>query len=328
MYSKTIFKFVFLLIIFFLSSSLRSQPELDLGSVLKGVGSEYAKKYLEPFTTGIGTNLNSGFVGGYNPAPYSKIPIVPHLYAGVKFCGVVMEDKDKTFNLAYEDKTILYGQTIPVTWQVYNAPTVFGSTEKAVAKATVKSPLTGRDTVISTQLIGGLGESKFVFLFIPQIGIGSILGTDLIFRTVPGVSVGNYGSFKLFGWALRHNIGAYAKLPFDLAFQFGYQKFGVKDKDDNKIIDANSFFGNIQLNKTFFIVSIYLAAQYEYYNVDVSYTYTPQFGNPITVAFSQKGDNSFRTIIGSSLLLGPVKFNADVNFGAKFTITTGFGLGL
>ncbi|MGB9696130.1 MAG: DUF6588 family protein [Ignavibacteria bacterium] len=328
MYSKLVFKPIFLLIIIFLSSPLKAQLELDLGSVLKGVGSEYAKKYLEPFTTGIGTNLNSGFVGGYNPAPYSKIPITPHLYAGVKFCGVVMEDKDKTFNLSYEDKTVLYGQTIPVTWQVYNAPTVFGSTEKAIAKATVKSPLTGRDTVISTQLIGGLGESKFVFLFIPQIGIGSILGTDLIFRSVPGVNVGNYGSFKLFGWALRHNIGAYASLPFDLAFQFGYQKFGIKDKDDNKIINANSFFGNVQLNKTFLIVSIYMAAQYEYYNVDVNYTYTPTIGSPMTIAFSQKGDNNFRAIVGGALLLGPVKFNADVNFGAKFTITTGLGLGL
>ncbi|MCE1165957.1 MAG: hypothetical protein LWX07_11215, partial [Bacteroidetes bacterium] len=64
------------------STGAKSQ---DLGGVLSKVGADYAQKYLEPFTTGLGTNLNSGFMGGFNPGGFSKLPVWPHFYVGVKF---------------------------------------------------------------------------------------------------------------------------------------------------------------------------------------------------------------------------------------------------
>jgi hypothetical protein len=292
------------------SSNIFSQ---DLGGVLSKVGPEYAQQYLKPFTTGLGANLNSGFIGGFNPGGYSKIPIWPHFYVGVKFCGVVMQDADKTFDLNFQ--TTQGGQTI--NWVVNNAPTVFGSTTPAVARSTnlpVEQTMT---------LIGGVDDSKFVPLFLPQFGIGTIFGTDLTVRALPGFEVGNYGSFKLLGFGLRHNIGAYAKMPFDIAVQFGYQTFGIKDKYNTKFLDANSLFVNLQLSKKLSVVTIYGAAQYENYNVDVNYYYSG-----IPISFSQKGDNSFRGIVGATVSVGPLNVNADVNYGTKFAFTAGFGLGM
>lgn len=291
----------------------------DLGSVLQKVGKDYAERYLSPFTTGLGTNLNSGFIGGFTPTSYSKIPIIPHVYAGVKFCGVMMKNNDKYFNLGFTTTDTVAGNPVLVDWSVYNAPTVFGNSAPAIATGKIR----GTSQTITKQLIGGVEDTKFVPLVIPQIGIGTIFGTDIIFRTVPGIKVGDYGSFKLFGGAIRHNIGAYAKMPFDIAVQFGIQSFGIKDVNDNKFIDANSMFVNLQINKSFPIVSIYGGAQYENYNVDVNY----RTGNTI-ISFNQKSDNHFRGIAGATISLGPGKFNADLNFGTVFAFTAGLGFGI
>lgn len=310
--------FLVALTILLFSFEAKSQ---DLSEVLSKVGKDYAQKYLEPLTTGLGTNLNSGFIGGFNPGGYSKIPVWPHFYAGVKFCGVVMQDADKSFNLAFQTNMNYGGQTVPVNWTVANAPTVFGSRTPAVAHGTFTYAGHQRDTSIT--LVGGLEDSKFVPLFIPQIGIGTIFGTDLTVRGLPGFDVGSYGSFKLFGLGLRHNIGAYAKMPFDISVQFGYQTFAITDKNKRKFITADSYFANLQLSKKIAIVTIYAGGQYENYSVDVDYIY-----NNINIAFNQKGDNSFRGIAGATLSVGPFHINADVNYGAKFAFTGGFGLGL
>jgi hypothetical protein len=294
-----------------------SYAQGDLGTVLQKVGPEYAQKYLAPFTTGLGTNLNSGFMGGFNPSGYSKIPLIPHVYAGVKFCGVMMKNNDKYFNLGFKTDTVIMGVPQTINWSVYNAPTVFGNSAPAIAKATFMGK------TYEKSLIGGIEDTKFIPLVIPQIGVGTIFGTDIVFRTIPGIKVGDYGSFKLFGGAIRHNIGAYAKIPFDIAVQFGLQSFGIKDINDNKFIDANSMFVNLQINKSFPIVSIYGGAQYESYNVDVNY----KTGSTV-ISFSQKGDNHFRGIAGATVSLGPGRFNADLNFGTVFSFSAGFGFGL
>ena len=326
-------KFFFLLLVLFFSYSVSYSQDDDMGQKLQNIGQSYAIKYLEPFTTGIGMNLNSGFLGGFKPGGYSKIPIMPHVWAGIKFCGVVMEDKDKMFNLSYNDKIKVRNpitgqeQYVDATFQVLNAPTVFGDTKPAVATASYTNPYTGQQETKQQEIVGGLGDSKFVFLFIPQVGVGTILGTDLILRMVPGISVGNYGSFMLFGGSIRHNLGGWIKnMPLDIAVQLGYQNFGIKNNNDAKIISANTMFAGIQFYKTFPIISVYGGVQYENYSVDVNYNYTFN-GIKNSISFNQKGDNSFRFIGGATITVGPVMFNADANFGSKFVLTTGLGVG-
>jgi hypothetical protein len=311
---------------FILLFQTSSYSQFELGNTLQKIGNDYAQKYLEPLTTGLGTNLNSGFLGGYSPSGYSKIPIWPHVYAGVKFFGVLMQDVDKSFNLSYQSTENINGVPVQVNWTVNNAPTVFGSTTPAVATGTYN--IGGTQYTTEKALIGGIEDTKFVPLLIPQIGVGTIFGTDLIIRGLPSIGYGNYGTFTLFGLALRHNLGGYIKeLPFDIAVQGGFQKFGITDKNANKFINATSTFVNLQFNKTFAIISIYAGAQYENYSVDVNYAYTSSLGN-LNVSFNQKGENSFRGIIGATLSLGFIKFNTDLNYGSKFAFSAGLGVGL
>ncbi|MBI5403086.1 MAG: hypothetical protein HY959_06770 [Ignavibacteriae bacterium] len=308
------------IIIIFLFCSLNiSFAQFDLGTVIQKVGPDYAAKYLSPFTTGLGTNLNSGFLGGYSPSGYSKIPIWPHVYAGVKFTGVMMKNNDKFFDYAFTTDTVIGGVHQTIDWIVEDAPTVFGNSKPALAKGVSRQT----HQVIYQEMIGGIEDTKFIPLVIPQIGVGTILGTDIIFRTIPGIKVGDYGKFSLVGGAIRHCIGSYAKMPFDIAVQFGFQNFSIKDVNNNKFVDASSMFTNLQINKSFPIVSIYGGLQYETYNVDVNYKY-----GSTMLSFSQKGDNHFRGIAGATVSLGPARFNADMNFGSIFAFTAGFGFGI
>lgn len=313
-------KKIILIFVFCIGVFNFSYAQGDLGTVLQKVGTDYAKKYLSPFTTGLGTNLNSGFVGGFDPSGYSKIPIIPHVYAGVKFSGVMMKNNDKFFDLAFSTDTVISGSKRTIDWIVKDAPTVFGNSKPAIAYGTIRGTTAPQ---ITKELIGGIEDTKFVPLVIPQIGVGTIFGTDIVFRTIPGIKVGDYGSFKLFGGALRHNIGAYAKMPFDIAVQFGFQSFGIKDVNSNKFIDAKSSFANLQFCKSFPIVTVYGAFQYEYYSVDVNYK-----SGSTTISFNQKGDDHFRGIAGATVSLGPARFNADMNFGTVFSFTAGFGFGI
>jgi len=323
-------------LLFFLISILISgvaYSQIDMGASLQGVGHVYAEKYLAPFTTGIGMELNSGFMGGYNPSAYSKFPIFPHVYGGVKFCGLILDQSDKAFNLLYNSsiKVQVQGQnfTVPVTYTAYNVPTVFGGGSVPIV-GSYQEPITNQERTTTMQSPPGIADTRFQFLAIPQIGVGTLLGTDLVFRTIPGISVNNYGSFKLFGVALRHSLGAYVKaMPFDLSVQLGYQNFSITDKSDNKFISANTEFANLMIFKRFPIVSIYIGGQFENYSVDVNYNFTnTSTGAVQSISFNQKGDNMIRAVLGTNITVGPAVFNVDANFGSKTVFTAGLGVGL
>ena len=313
-------KLITLIIIFTIASGYAFSQD-DLYSKLQKVGNIYGSKYLEPFSKGFGSNLNSGWLGGLKIASYSKLPVTLSLYGGVKFSGMVLTEDDQYFDLTYSDKYNYNGNIVDATFKVTHAPTVFGSTAPAVADVYV-----GNTKVATQQIIGGVVDSKFVPLFIPQIGFGSVLGTDVTARILPRVDMGNYGKVMFTGFAIRHNISNYIKgMPFDLAVQGGYQKFSVNNSSDVEIISANSYMVNIQAAKTILLITLYGAIQYENFGVDINYSqYIPQVGN-INIAFSQKGNDNFRGILGASLNLPGFTVNADFNMARNFMFSAGVG---
>lgn len=297
----------------------------DLGTTLQNVGPEYAKSYLAPFTTSFGTNLNSGWFGGFDPSGYSKLPFVPHFYVGVKFNATIMQDKDRIFSQNFRTTIPINGTNRDVILKMVEAPTILGYTSAPRGQVYDASTNTYLGEYAT---IGGITNSQFVPLFVPHFGFGTLLGTDIMLRFSPGFDMGDYGSFTMFGAALRHSLGGYVKkLPFDISAQFGYQTLGLKDKYFKKFITANSMFVNLQFSKSISIVTIYGGAQYENYSVDVNYTFSVN-GYQQEVSFNQKGDNSFRGLAGATLSFGPVHINADLNMGSKFSFSAGVGIGL
>ncbi len=316
-------KLLLLFLVIFLTSAINSYSQTVPDQLLKSAAL-YGEKYLEPFTTAFGSNLNSGFVGGLKlDSKLGPLPVGVNIYAGVKFSGLILNSEDQYFDLTYKDKYKYNGQDVDATFVVKNAPTVFGSTTPSVADVYVNNVKVG-----TQELIGGVANTKFVPLFIPQLGIGSIYGTDVVVRYFPTLSLGNYGRIGFTGFAIRHNFSSYIpKMPFDIALQGGYQNFNVENEDGSKIINANATFINLQFNKNIALFSIYGAAQYENFSIDVSYIYTNPFAGEIPVNFTQKGDSHFRGILGASFHLFPVVINADLNFGKRFIFTAGIGAG-
>ena len=238
---------------------------------------------------------------------------------------MILQEQDRIFTQDFRTTLPINGVNRDVILKMKEAPTIIGYT----------TPPRGQVYDASTsaylgeyQTIGGIGNSQFIPLFVPHFGFGTLLGTDVMFRVLPGFEFGDYGSITMFGAALRHSLGGYVKkLPFDISAQFGYQTLGLKDKGKNKFITGNSMFVNLQFSKKIAIVTIYGGAQYENYSVDVNYIFQLN-GYEQGVSFTQKGDNSFRGLAGATLSLGPVHFNLDVNMGNKFSFSSGLGIGL
>ncbi|MBN1634423.1 MAG: hypothetical protein JW917_09680 [Ignavibacteria bacterium] len=315
-------KIIFLLVIIVLiNSNLRSQ---ELSNNLGGVGKTYAEKYIEPFSSVLGASFNSHFIGGKMHTVMS-LPFDAILYVGFKMSGTIINDDDRSFNLAFTDSISLNNTKVLAYYNVQNAPTIFGSTETPTAtgfyymgNAQYPAP--------SIQTIPGILNVKFYPFIIPQIGIGSFYGADLTLRFIPRVSLSNYGAMSYSGVILRYNLSyVFPKLPFNIAVQGGFQNISIENDNGSKYIDANGYIANIQASKDIFLFNIYGGFQYEYFNLDVNYFYTDKLNKQTPVSFSQEGDMQYRGVLGASFNIFPVSVNADISFGKR--IIFGFGIG-
>lgn len=328
----------------------------DLGSILGKVGSQYAKGYVAPAVDAFGADLNSGLfhsakVGGILPFGLS-------LYVGVQVPTSIIPSSEKNFSMSYID-TVSFRRTIgsnvfdikvPATFTVNNAPTVFGD-KNTIGEATFNAQ---KDTTIS---IGGGVSQTFALdstgtistvaglqalilnslapMPIPQIGIGSIFGTDIMVRFLPKTKILNVGSAQMVGFAIRHSVSQYIPLvPIDIAVQLGWQNLSVYDSAGTKMLTESAVAANLEVSKTFAIVTLYGGLQVESSSADVNYTFTPTPSvadpNPqsIPISFSVKGKNNVRGLLGLDFGFGPLTVNLDYSVGAVNVATLGIGVGI
>jgi Family of unknown function (DUF6588) len=322
----------------------------DLSGTLGKVGSQYAQAYVTPAANAFGVDLNSGLfhtakVGG-------MLPFGLNLYVGVKAGAAFIPSSDQTFSMSYVDTVTFsrmigstaYDIKVPATFTVNNAPTIFGD-KNTTGQATFNVQ---KDTTVSVgsasqtfaldssatfPTVAGLLKTSIAPIPIPQLGLGSIFGTDIFIRYLPKIKLGNYGSVQLLGYGLRHSVSQYLPLfPVDIAVQLGWQKFTISDSTGSNIIKASAFAANVEVSKTFAILTLYGGLQVESSSVDVNYNFIPPptSVNPtpqaIPITFSVKGKNNFRALVGLTLGLGPLTINADYNMGAVNAASAGIGI--
>ncbi|MFW6276860.1 MAG: DUF6588 family protein, partial [Bacteroidota bacterium] len=125
-----------------------------------------------------------------------------------------------------------------------------------------------------------------IFVGIPQIEVGSFMGTEALIRFIPPIYMGkNIGDFAFWGIGLKHSISQYFnKRHFDLAVQGVYQgthlenTIGVTNAE--LTADATIFNFNIQASKEFEnILDVYTGFSYDMITINSSYVYTL----PVTV---------------------------------------------
>lgn len=299
----------------------------DLGGTLGKVAQPYGEAYVAPAVNAFGMDLNSGLfhtahVGG-------MLPFGLNLYVGVQVGNTLISSSDKTFDLTYRGQTKYtdpFGvtHTDSATFSVTGAPTIFGSKQAGTLKVTPDNPLYPQD---SMSTIGGLVNTSIAPLPIPQLGLGSLFGTDVMVRWLPSIKISNYGKLQLFGWGLRHSVSQYIPLiPIDIAVQLGFQNFSIKDTAGNNVFKASTFAANLEVSKTFAIITLYGGLQLESSKVDINYTFTPSGQSPQSISFSLNGKNKFRALIGLNLGLGPLTINADYNLGSVNALNAGLGI--
>ncbi|GIV59677.1 MAG: hypothetical protein KatS3mg043_0766 [Rhodothermaceae bacterium] len=316
----------------------------DLRETLSRVGEAYARAYTQPFADAAGANLNTGL---FHTARVGNERFGLNVYLGVKAFGTLIPEAGKRFDLILTDSVTLEQRigstTIPVdvpgTVVLQDAPTIFGETQAPEATIVVDHDTTFHylglvlpaafDTTMDYATIGGLVDLPALPSAVLQLGLGTVLGTDVMVRWLPQTTVSDFGGVALYGVGVRHSLAQYVPLlPFDLAVQAAWQRVTADDATGSRVVELETVAANVQVSKRLGVLTLYGGLQREESTVTIRYTLDPSVRGrrPVPIHFTLKGINKTRGIAGLSLLLGPVTFNADAGLGHMTTFSTGLGL--
>lgn len=187
------------------------------------------------------------------------------------------------------------------------------------------------DTTTTFELLPGLVDTPIVPFIVPQIGLGSFMGTDVTIRYLPQIGFQDYGSVGFTGFGVRHSISQYIPLfPISLSAQVMWQKMSIEDDEDNEIFAASALAGNVVASKSLLLLTVYGGLQVERSSVDVEYTFDPEVEGvaPQQIEFDLTGDNNFRAVAGFALNLGPMLVNFDAGVGNTTVVSGGVGVSL
>lgn len=318
----------------------------ELSETIASVGEEYARGYLAPLMDAFGANLNAGLVPA---ARWGKPGNEINVYVGFKVFGAFVPQSGRTFSTTYV-ADIPFSQNfgsesvrmnIPAEVTIEDAPSFFGDSEpgEMTIRAQSDTSFTYLGLVIPVSIditetkegIGGLLNLGVAPFLVPEVVLGTYLGTDVMVRWVPRISVENTESIYLIGLGVRHSLNPYLpNLPFDVAVQTVWQRAGADDDDDNPLLRVSTFAANMQIGKRIGILGMYAALQSEQSSADVRYDYVPDSfepgDEPTSVRFSLAAANKMRGIFGVGVNLGMLHLNADVGLGRTKTISAGLGL--
>ena len=254
--------------------------------------------YLQPLADVFGANFNTGL---FHSAHIKKMGF--QVYLGVVTSTSFIPDKRRTFIATTE------GAFTPV--KTAEVPTIFGA-----ANAVNVSGNSGTVYVFPA----GLNFTMFP-LAIPQLTVGSVLGTDVTVRYFGYYINKDLGQLKQFSWGLRHSISQYFKvLPLDLAIGFYKQQFSLGD-----LVKCNSWYVSAQASKRITLFTIYGGLGFENSKLDIHYT---NQNDNTEVDFSLTGSNKIRFTAGVTFNLGPVKLNVDYNLASQSVLCAGLGIGI
>ncbi len=313
-----------LMLLSFQPNTVHAQYD-DIGIFLRA-GTDDAealvKAYLEPLASGVGAGLNTGWFTqasahktlGFSIQIRGSLAFIPE--AGQQFD--ISELSLNNVRAADQSNTV--------------SPTI-GGIDEAGPEVVVSED--GQE-LARFNLPRGSG-----FHIVPapmvQASVGLIKNTDVTVRFVPEVEIGDYGTFKMLGVGLRHEISQYFPgiIPVDISIMAGYntidlsaglnlnpQSGSVPDPDEPSSYDNqqaltsfDTFTVKIIVGKSLPLIDIYAAAGYETSTMTVALTgnYPVPVPGPAGVTrtetvtdpfeYSQDGENTFSLTAGATLKL-------------------------
>lgn len=291
---------VLLCTVLLLQAGAIAQTELE--KAIQQYNSSTIGGYMQPIADLFGANMHAGY---YHSAyiPHSGFSIGIDIIA----MGSIVADAQKSYTAAAPTG---FAPT------AFETATVFGGKGTTVNHSTITGlQYKGSDGIINTSIFP---------LAAPQLRIGSLYGTEAIFRfiTVPAIGDNKIPVITLWGVGGRHSISQYIRnSPVDIAAGVFYNRFTVGD-----LIDANGLAVNLSASKSIKILMLYGGFAWETSTMNLKYNSTDPTAPPV-VDVALDGANKFRFTVGVGVSLGILKIFADANFGSVTNYSGGIGFG-
>lgn len=207
----------------FAFNSMPAQAQVgDIGDILQSGREDantLARAYLEPFGSGFGASLNTGWTN--TASPHSKFGFDVTVSSGL----AIVPDAAKSFNV--NDLTL---QKLELEGSDPVSPTINGVDETGASLAYYEEVNGNREKILDFNMPEGSG---FGYVPAPMIkaGVGLIKDTELMVRYTPETEIGDFGSFNLFGVGAKHGINQWLPggkmLPVNLSVMFGYTNMEI-----------------------------------------------------------------------------------------------------
>ncbi len=344
-------------------ASAQDEEGESLEEFIAGLSMDAAAMYVAPIVSAFGMNLNGGW---FHRAPSSKI-FGFNVELGLVGMATFYPKDQKylsfetsgnfRFNSAQAGELVA-GLSLPAIVEAalideiagaeftvdISGATVIGAVDDYIeisfsgADVTFIDPTTGleRTETVGAQVItlpiGGfeaISDLSFLPLAAPQLSLGTVLGTRVVFRYLPSISLDEeLGKFKYFGYGIQHNPGVFfpTPLPFNIGVGFFTQTLEIgtlfKAKTTAFGINASKKLGVGPIS-----ITPYAGFMLEKSNIDITYDFIVD-NQEINVAFELEGENKSRIIFGLSLRLLLFNINADYNIGKYNSVTVGVMLTL
>lgn len=242
-------------------------------------GDSIVINYMQPFATAFGTAINTGL---YHTA---KIHGIPGFDIGIRAIFIPIPDEALT----------------------YKAPYLLSTKTDSLDASTVFGPDSSIDVYPPGLDIGGL---PFGVL---HLSVGLPMGTELNLRYLPSFEINDdIPKIELLGFGLSHSIDQYFPVPIPLLPQlsagFMYQTFKVED-----LIESTHTAFNLRLSKSVPMLTVYLGAQFESSDMDITYK---DFVSGGVKTLELEGENDIRFTGGFRFTIFPLLgINADYSTG-------------
>ena len=250
------------LFLILMSTSIQSFAQGDMDELLNVMTEDYdngradattlLEGYMNPLMHGLGLGMNNGWFG--TAASHKSFGMDIGFVTGLAF----IPDSDLSFrptnmNLLEDANEDL--------------PTIFGSN-------TVPQPLRLKSSGTPIDMIPGIGmkdEIGFnaVPYIVPQVGIGIYKGTDIKFRFLPEITIGDNSKLGLIGFGVLHDVKQHIPgiklLPFDLSVMVGYTKItfntDLADPNTGTVGNGDISFNNLvyqaMISKKISVITFY-----------------------------------------------------------------------
>jgi hypothetical protein len=308
-----------------------AQDSDELADALSRIGQQYATNYTRPVADALGADMNAGL---FRTAAFGETGLLPGIdvYVGASVMGAFTAGSPDAFQPSDDRIQTDNGRTLIVKYPNQDLPTAFGDGDSP-GNAELIDQQTGTQMGEVT-LPGSLINTPIAPLVVPQVGVGTVLGTDAQLRYLPETSFNDYGTVALVGVSVRHSLSQYIPLsPINVAVQGTWQRLSLSGseggRNSREIVEASGWALNAQVSKDVPVLPLtfYGGVQYERFGVDVNYTFNAS-GQTATFTYEQDAANKVRALAGMSLSLAILRINVDYALSSNNTVSAGVGLTL